>query len=163
MINEAEKNNFLAGCNQIRQQLIDGHAWQFRELLAVQQQIMTKAGVPCFDGPTVDASAIHIQANICAFMHSAFFLRARIGEKQHLAMLTTQEKRLAEALKSAPPLFPPGVGGGYSGGGQYQQQQQPPPFGGYHMQPPQQHHQVMYHMPPPQGMPQLPPGPNPFA
>jgi len=164
MINEAEKNNFLAGCNQIRQQLIDGHAWQFRELLAVQQQILTKAGVPYFDGPTVDASMIHIQANICAFMHSAFFLRARIGEKQHLAMLATQEKRLAEAVKSAPPSFPPG--GGYNVGVAGQYQQQPPPFGGYQhqqMQPPQQHQQQMYHMPPPPGMPQPPPGPNPYA
>ena len=155
MINEAEKNNFLAGCNQIRQQLIDGHAWQFRELLAVQQQILTKAGVPYFDGPTVDASMIHIEANICAFMHSAFFLRARIGEKQHLAMLATQEKRLAEAVKSAPPSFPPGGGYGVGMAGQY---------GGYQqMQPPQQNQQQMYQMAPPQGMLMPPPGPNPYA
>lgn len=155
MINEAEKNNFLAGCNQIRQQLIDGHAWQFRELLAVQQQILTKAGVPYFDGSTVDASMIHIQANICAFMHSAFFLRARIGEKQHLAMLATQEKRLAEAVKSAPPSFPPGGGYGVGMAGQY---------GGYQqMQPPQQNQQQMYQMAPPQGMLMPPPGPNPYA
>lgn len=177
MINEAERTNFLAGCNQVRQQLIDGHAWQFRELLAVQQQLLTKANLPGFDGPTVDASAIAMQANVCAFMHSAFFLRARIGEKRHLAMLESQEKRLAEAVKSAPSLPPPPPQGlqpyqqppppGYNNmPGQYQQP--PQPQYGYQMPPQQQAYpgqpvaQPMYNMPPPQGM-LPPPGPNPYG
>lgn len=63
-------------------------------MLAIQQEILTKAGLPYFDGPTVDAVSIRIQANICTFLHSAFYLRNRIGEKSHVAMLAAQESRL---------------------------------------------------------------------
>jgi len=111
-INESERNDFIAKCNQQRQHLIDYIAWQFRELLAVQQQLLTKAGLPSFDGPTVDASIIALQANVCSFMHSAFYLRARIGEKQHVAMLNSQESRLSTALSSKKAEAPqPSIGG----------------------------------------------------
>lgn len=111
-INEGERNDFGSKCNQQRQQLVGYIAWQFRELLAIQQQLLTKAGLPGFDGPTVDASAIALQAKVCSFMHSAFYLRTRIGEKQHLAMLKSQESRLSAALsskKAEAPAPVPGV------------------------------------------------------
>ena len=168
MVNEAEKTNFLAGCNQIRQQLVDGHAWQFRELLAVQQQLLTRANLPGFDGPTVDASSIAMQANVCAFMHSAFFLRARIGENQHLAMLKSQEKRLVEAIKSAPSqaLQPPYQQSFPSGYNMLMPGQHMQPLAQYSYQVPQQAYlggqpQQIYHMPPAQGV-QPPLGTSPF-
>lgn len=80
---------------------------------------MTKSGLPYFDGPTTDARTIHIQANICAFLHSAFYLRNRIGEKSHITMLTAQESKLttqklvpmplpqAETLPPPPAFFMP--------------------------------------------------------
>jgi len=55
---------------------------------------LTKAGVPGFDGPTTDANVIVMQSNICGFLHSAFFLRARVGEASHISMLRKQEERL---------------------------------------------------------------------
>lgn len=63
-------------------------------MLAIQQEILTKAGIPYFDGPTVDQLSIRVQANICSFLHSAFYLRNRIGEKSHVTMLTAQESKL---------------------------------------------------------------------
>lgn len=75
---------------------------------------MTKAGLPYFDGPTVDSLSIRIQANICTFLHSAFYLRNRIGETAHIAMLTSHESKLASQPTipmplphlEAPPAFP---------------------------------------------------------
>ena len=69
-------------------------------MLAIQQEILTKAGIPYFDGPTVDVLSIRVQAKICSFLHSAFYLRNRIGEKSHVSMLISQEKKLS----SQPPV-----------------------------------------------------------
>lgn len=106
-MNENERNDFIANCNQQRLQLYFLLAWEFRQLLAVQQQILTDVGVPQFDGPTVNESTISIQANVCSFLHSAFFLRLRIGEERHLKMLRSQESKLS-SMKPIP--MPPVAG-----------------------------------------------------
>ena len=66
--------------------------------MAIQQQLLTKAGVPGFHGPTADENVIAMQSNICGFLHSAFFLRARVGEASHVSMLRKQEERLKGLL-----------------------------------------------------------------
>jgi len=107
-VNASEKSDLLAICNQQRQQLLVDLSWEFRHLFATLQQLLSNAGLPGFNGLTVDAASIHIQANTCAFLHSAFFLRSKIGEKQHLSMLKSQENRLAALpMKPISPLPPP--------------------------------------------------------
>jgi len=101
-MNANEKNDLIMICNQKRQQLLALVSWEFRHLLAIQQQLLTHAGVPGFNGPTVDATSIREQADICSFLHSAFYLRQRIGEKQHCTMLKSQDTRLS----SLPPELP---------------------------------------------------------
>jgi len=106
-VNENERNSFILSCNQTRQQLLDNYAWQFRHLLAVQQQILTKANLPGFEGPTVDVSVISLQSKICGFMHQSFYLRAKIGEDQHISMLKKQEENLSRKKTNTSPPPPP--------------------------------------------------------
>jgi len=106
-VNTTEKKEFIDICNQQRQQLLVNISWEFRHLFVTQQQLLTTAGLPGFDGPTVDAASIHIQANICAFLHSSFYLRNRIGEEEHLTMLKKQEVRII----SMPTIPMPGLPG----------------------------------------------------
>mmetsp|Transcript_38820 Transcript_38820/g.116721 ORF Transcript_38820/g.116721 Transcript_38820/m.116721 type:complete len:598 (-) Transcript_38820:64-1857(-) len=163
-INESERNDFISKCNQQRQQLHDYTAWQFRELLAVQQQLLTKVDLPGFDGPTVDASVIAHQANVCSFLHSAFYLRTRIGEKQHLAMLKSQEGRLSAAVSSKKAEAPQPAHGVQTGVPNtavpfqpqtFQPQHPFPPAHQLHAQPLYQQHGV-FQQPPP--FPPPPPG-----
>ena len=72
------------------------------KLLCTQQQVLTKLQVPGFDGPTVDGNALELQSRLCSYLHSAFFLRARIGEEPHQAMLKSQAERLKSDLASQP-------------------------------------------------------------
>ncbi len=108
-MNAAEKMAFLASCNQQRQHLQSLIAWEFRQLLATQQQILTSAGIPEFDGATASSLSIYKQSAVCSFLHSAFFLRNRIGEEAHLAMLKSQETKLSTQQATPMPL-PPGMG-----------------------------------------------------
>jgi len=72
------------------------------QLLCTQQQVLTKLQVPGFDGPTVDGNALELQSRLCSYLHSAFYLRARIGEQPHQAMLKSQAERLKNELESHP-------------------------------------------------------------
>jgi tetratricopeptide (TPR) repeat protein len=158
-MNNTETQSFQVGCNQQRQHVMSGIAWDFRQLLWVQQQLLSKLNVPGFDGTTVDASALEFQARVCSYLHSAFYLRQRIGAQTHVTMLKSQAERLKIQSQQAPrkkkpsrfspprppqymPPPPPPQQQGYV---QQQQQQQPPP--GYY--PPQQPQQPMMYPPPP--------------
>eukprot|EP00979_Chaetoceros_neogracilis_P008692 scaffold1931_cov281-Chaetoceros_neogracile.AAC.3 len=107
-INANEKEVFIASCNSQRQHLQSLVAWEFRLLLAQQQQIFTNTGLPEFNGPTVENVLMYKQSAICSFLHSAFYLRNRIGDKAHLAMLKSQEVRL-KAQEVTPMPVPVGV------------------------------------------------------
>lgn len=87
------------------------------QLLVQQHQILTYAGVPGFNGPTIDPSALYIQSCVCSFLHSAFYLRSRIGDKQHISMLIGNEKKLA-----AQPVLPIPLPPTYDYSGQQQVQ-----------------------------------------
>jgi hypothetical protein len=100
-MNDGERRAFQTTCAQQRQNVLSGIAWEHRQLLCAQQQILTKLAVPGFDGPTVDTVALERQAKVCLYLHSAFYLRNRIGEAPHLSMLKNQAARLEnEAQRS---------------------------------------------------------------
>lgn len=105
-INENERNEFMIALNQKHQQLLDNIAWEFRKLLALQQNILTAANLHGFHGATVDAQTIALQSKICSVMHSAFFLRTRVGEQAHVTMLSNLEDKLSKE-KVTPPPPPP--------------------------------------------------------
>lgn len=93
-MNETERRAYENDCNQRRQALLNKIAWEFRQLLWTQQQFLTKLKIPGFAGPTVDASEVEYQARVCSYLHSAFFLRQRIGDDAHMKMLQSQKVRL---------------------------------------------------------------------
>jgi hypothetical protein len=107
-MHETERRTFEANCQQRRQKIVEESAWKFRELLWIQQQFFTKLKIPGFAGTTVDASELEFQARVCSYLHSAFFLRKRIGEQAHVKMLETQRKRLEDIQNTvgSPPRGP---------------------------------------------------------
>jgi tetratricopeptide (TPR) repeat protein len=105
-MNESELHAFENSCNQQRRKALDEIAWDFRKLLWVQQQFLTKLKVPGFRGPTVDAMELQYQSRVCTYLHSAFFLRQRIGEKAHSTMMKSQEKRLIDLKENPRPVVP---------------------------------------------------------
>jgi hypothetical protein len=98
-VNENEKQAFQANCNEQRRKLLDDVAWEFRRLLWVQQQFLTKLKIPGFHGTSVDVAELEYQARICSYLHSAFFLRQRIGEDAHVKMLKSQESKLKQLIE----------------------------------------------------------------
>mmetsp|Transcript_25643 Transcript_25643/g.46319 ORF Transcript_25643/g.46319 Transcript_25643/m.46319 type:complete len:386 (+) Transcript_25643:509-1666(+) len=116
-MNDNERNAFQQTCYQQRQEALNTIAWDFRNLLCTQQLILTKLQIPGFDGATVDANALELQSRLCSYLHSAFYLRARIGEGPHQAMLRSQAERLRSEIESqstqppvesnVPPPLPP--------------------------------------------------------
>lgn len=134
--NEKERNSFIAQNEAQREQLLSASAWEFRkvksmkchdflspsypilicvyldtgayysQLLYIQQIIMASAKLPGFEGPTVDSAVIAFQSKVCSVLHSAFYLRARVGETSHVNMLNKQleslEKYIETAVKNEP-------------------------------------------------------------
>lgn len=105
-MNENARSEFQNTCGQQRQGLLTGIAWEFRNLLYIQQQILSKMKVPGFDGPTVDPSTVDLQARICSYLHSAFFLRTRVGEEPHVTMLKGHLKALQKEQERQPSNSP---------------------------------------------------------
>uniref|UniRef100_A0A7S3P7M0 Uncharacterized protein n=1 Tax=Amphora coffeiformis TaxID=265554 RepID=A0A7S3P7M0_9STRA len=169
-----------------RQKLLQEMAWQSRRLLCAQQVILQKLQIPTFEeGPTVDPNRLEWQAKVCSYLHSAFYLRNRIGETTHVSMLQSQcnkllneQQKQQQQEKQPPPLPEDTSNAMYNNqpGGFYPPSMPPPPpppprygqppvygGGGYHapypgmMPTPQQPPQ--YGGPPP---PPPPPGSYPF-
>ena len=155
-MNDKDRQNFTQQCQQQRSATWTEAAWQYRQLLCVQQTLLTHMSVPGFDGPTVDAAALDLQSRICSFLHSAFYLRNRIGEDTHRSMLKSQSLRLKKIVDDpnrsvspvphsqpsypgAPPPLPPG---GYG----LPPPPPPPPMMGM---PPQQPYMAYPGQPPP--------------
>lgn len=110
LMNETERSAFQTSCNQQRQHVLNGIAWEFRQLLWVQQQLLTKLKVPGFDGTTVEAAELDFQSRVCSYLHSAFYLRKRIGESAHVNMLKSQAERLKQASVGRYSPVPPAAG-----------------------------------------------------
>ena len=95
IMNDRERTIFHHQANQQRQQLVNQSAWTFRQLLYLQQVVLCKLDVPGFeDGPTVDAESLLLQSYICQYIHSAFYIRNRMGSEPHESMLRSQLKKL---------------------------------------------------------------------
>jgi tetratricopeptide (TPR) repeat protein len=187
LVNDGERRAFQENCNTQRQKLLNDMAWDFRRLLWVQQQFLTKLKIPGFHGTSVDGAELWYQARICSYLHSAFFLRQRIGEEAHVKMLKSQESRLKQLIEDQPMMVATGGTGNrmtgsspkfsststrlsptpMQGGGRLSPTRNSP-VPNFHMQPPMQGNlppppqQVYQRMPPqmPQqygGMP-MPPG-----
>jgi tetratricopeptide (TPR) repeat protein len=161
MMNQQELQAFETKAQEERRELWNTLAWEARQLLWASQQVLNKMQMPGFvsnqnnmAGTTVDDNEVQGQICVCAYLHSAFFLRKRIGEKAHMTMLQSQQERLKQyvaqlheqqqqaasnhQLLQSPPPLP--YGGGmlppppppqptmisYPG---YPQQQQHPPMG----------------------------------
>lgn len=177
-------------CSMERQKVLQEMAWQARRLLCAQQVILQKLGVPTFEGgATVDAVTLGWQAKVCSYLHSAFYLRNRIGEETHVSMLKSQCKKLEKELDemdqqnqssaathSLPPPPPahPNYGGnvqlnqGAGGGSSYNMpppghypgmMHQQPPPPGYNLPPPPHYPGMLHPQPPP---PPPPPGSYPY-
>mmetsp|Transcript_9382 Transcript_9382/g.13911 ORF Transcript_9382/g.13911 Transcript_9382/m.13911 type:complete len:565 (+) Transcript_9382:10-1704(+) len=99
---ENARNAFIANCEHQHNEYLDFYAWESRKLLAAQQQLFTKANIPCFGGISVDDMDISIQRNVCSVLHSAFILRDKVGRKAHIALLRSNEKKLAKELTEIP-------------------------------------------------------------
>lgn len=126
--NEQERNQFMMQCAVQREQLLAFSAWEFRKLLYTQQIILSSAKLPYFDGPSVDSASITAQAKVCSILHSAFYLRDRVGEGNHVNMLTKQLETLQKIASTAIKTEP--IQQQYQMQLQQQQQmqyQQPPP------------------------------------
>ena len=95
LMNERERSIVHHQANQQRQQLVNRSAWAFRQLLYLQQVVLSKLDIPGFeDGPTVDAESLLMQSYICQYIHSAFYIRHRMGSEPHESMLRSQLKKL---------------------------------------------------------------------
>ena len=98
--NERERSVFDTQCDAQRNQLLASIAWEFRKLQYTQQIMLTNAKIPGFDGPTVDFAIIALQSKVCSVLHSAFFLRARVGEASHAIMLNKQLESLKKFIST---------------------------------------------------------------
>merc|ERR1719162_2582886 len=65
---------------------------------------MTESSAVAPLNPGTPASVISCQIGICSFLHSAFYLRSRIGEDSHRRMLMSQEERLSSMVPDPPEL-----------------------------------------------------------
>lgn len=171
---------------QERQKCLQEMAWQSRRLLCAQQVILQKLQIPTFEeGPTVETHRLEWQAKVCSYLHSAFYLRERIGETTHVSMLQSQRKKLLkeqeqEQQQEPPPALPPHEDNNnsmYSNNQQYYPPHQMPPppppppppgygggGGGYHNAPPGYPGMMPTQQPPPGygGPPPPPPPPGAY-
>lgn len=182
-MNDRERHSFQSNAVQQRQQVLTHGAWELRKVLCWQQTLLAKLDVPGFEeGPTVDDSSLQFQSFICQYLHSAFFIRNKMGVAPHESMLKSQLKKLKREQEGGtrspmggsspvPPMrkqspVPPPV---YNLGTPQQQQQQQPIMmqqqqQGYSYAPPIPQHQQQQPMMAtaagtglPQYMPQQPP------
>ncbi|EJK48221.1 hypothetical protein THAOC_33001, partial [Thalassiosira oceanica] len=100
--NARERVSFQKQVAAQRQQILSSSAWGFRKLLYTQQILLSSIKLPGFDGPTVDGSSIAFQSKVCSILHSAFYLRAKVGEASHAKMLKNQVDALEKMIQSQP-------------------------------------------------------------
>lgn len=139
-MNRNERNSFQSTCSTKRLTLLQKIAWEFRRILYIQQIILSQLNVPGFtsndnhtkggdddDGSsstTVDTAALQLQSLVCKYLHSAFYIRNRMGTAPHESMLRSQLKRL-EKERNDPTSSSPKVASSSAGG----QPPPPPPSG----------------------------------
>lgn len=138
-----ERQAFQAQCATSRRDALQSAAWQARRLLCAQQLILQQFNVPAFEsGPTVDSATLAWQAVVTKFLHSAFYLRSRIGTAPHQAMLQSQVTRLQKVVESEAeqqqqqPQLQQQYQDDYSNNNNNSNNEGPTGGGGYYNQPP---------------------------
>lgn len=118
-MNQQELHGFENKAQVDRRELWNTLTWEARQLQWASQQVLNKLQMPGFvggnitAGTTVDDSQVQEQARVCSYLHSAFFLRKRIGDKAHNTMLQSQLERLKQYVaqgsrsRTPPPLSVP--------------------------------------------------------
>jgi len=154
-MNDRERHSFQMNAGQRRQNVLTTVAWELRKVLCWQQQILAKLQVPGFEeGPTVDDSSLQFQSQICQYLHSAFFIRNKMGASPHETMLKSQLRKLKKEQQGGGSRSP--MGGSSPVPPMRQQSPVPPPaynLGTQQHQPPpvimQAPPQGAYNYPPP--------------
>lgn len=96
-MNDREMLAFQTDALAQQQNLACELIWDMRRVLYWQQYALSKLAVPGFvDAAATDEYTIHQQSQICAVLHSAFYIRKRMGMAPHLSMLKSQLKKLQE-------------------------------------------------------------------
>ena len=98
-LNQNDRIEFKNKCIQQRAGILSANAWEMRNLLCVQQCILTKLGVPGFDGPSIEEHILDRHIKVCSYLHSGFFLRKRVGKEAHETMIRKQIEKLENELK----------------------------------------------------------------
>lgn len=108
-MNDRERHNFQTNARQQRQQILTQSAWELRLVLCWQQLILAKLQVPGFEeGPTVDDASLQFQSLIGQYLHSAFFIRNKMGAAPHESMLKSQLTKLKREQESVGARSPMG-------------------------------------------------------
>lgn len=151
-MNERERHNFQTNAQQQREQILTRNAWELRRVLCGQQLMLAQLQVPGFEeGPTVDDASLQYQSRIGQYLHSAFFIRTKMGAAPHETMLKSQLTKLKREQESGgthspkggnsplplrhrpvSPVPPPSYNLGVSQQQQQQQSMMGMPVGGYH-------------------------------
>lgn len=132
MVNNQELQAWETKAQEERRELWNKLAWEARSLQWATQLMLQKLQMPGFTevATTVDVNEVQNQACVCAYLHSAFFLRKRIGDKAHDTMLKSQQQRLQQSIASAPQpesQTPPQSLSPYPPGGAMPPNMPPPP------------------------------------
>jgi hypothetical protein len=127
LMNDRERKNFQWQASEQRQQVIAQTVWDMRQLLCWQQQALARLHVPGFtdEGITsmVDEESLTLQSQICQYLHSAFYIRHRMGSEPHETMLRSQLKKLLREQESGGSHSPKMMATKYPPGTQV-----PPPY-----------------------------------
>jgi len=72
--------------------------WQLRLVLYAQQIILTAAGVPGFNGATIDRRQIILQKRIAGVCQAAFMMRKKVGSVGYKSVIEGMAQKLEMGL-----------------------------------------------------------------
>ena len=72
--------------------------WQLRLVLYAQQIILTAAGVPGFNGATIDRRQIILQKRIAGVCQAAFMMRKKVGAVGYKSVIEGMAQKLEMGL-----------------------------------------------------------------
>lgn len=117
--NQIERDDVQKQWKDRQKKFVGSIAWEFRKLLHVQQLILGSCNLPHFTpqshvpGHTgiangsillsVDPIVIKKQSRVCKILHSAFYVRAKVGKEPHCEMLAKKEATLMTEIPTPPP------------------------------------------------------------
>lgn len=143
-MNEGEKSELQNRIGQERQKIINEFAWDLRKTLFRQQRVLQVLKMPSFEeGPTVDNQQIYQQSQVCKYLHSAFYIRSRMGAAPHGKMLVSQMEKLQKTPNAPLSPVPPHPNSPVPPQQQFHQQTHLPPPANFNYPPPPMQPQMM--------------------